>query len=63
MSDKEKIEDLEKFFKEAFCIDGDCNFDGFNKVVMLENKTEEKLMSFKLSDSKRGNFKVHLSNG
>jgi hypothetical protein len=55
--DIDKVKELEQFLKMAFCVDGDCKFMQFDE---FKNSTE-KIMTFKLTDSKRGIFKVSLS--
>lgn len=57
-----KIADLEKFLKEAFCIDGDCDYiEDVAVKGSLYNKDVAGMM-FAMSDSKRGLFYVTLSN-
>jgi len=59
--EKDKILHIEKFLKEAFCIDGKCEFQRFDTLISKTLLVEEKVGTFKLTDSKRGNFKIHLS--
>ena len=57
--DKKQIDDLEVFLKEAFCIDGDCDFIEFVKV---ENSLKPlQSMLFALGDTKRGRFYITVS--
>lgn len=63
MTDKERIKGLENFLKEAFCIDGDCDYKQFDTLISQKEGTSEKVMTFTLNDTKRGKFKVCLSNG
>lgn len=57
-TDQEKIETIENFLKEAFCIDGECEFQSDAKVK-TEYKTDDAIL-FSLHDSKRGLFKIAL---
>jgi len=63
MTDIERIKDLENFLKEAFCIDGNCNYKQFDTLISQKDGTSEKVMTFIMTDTKRGKFKVCLSNG
>ena len=63
MSDEERILKLENFLKEAFCIDGNCKYKQFDTLISQKDGTSEKVMTFVLEDTKRGKFKVCLSNG
>nr|WP_299488637.1 hypothetical protein [uncultured Allomuricauda sp.] len=51
----------EKFLKEAFCIDGECTFMGYEKAVgIIYPDTPRNEMKFKLNDSERGTFYVTI---
>jgi len=53
----QKVATMEKFLKEAFCVDGPVKLLGFDKLEILK----ETVMTFELTDSKRGKFNVSLS--
>lgn len=61
MTTEERIKDLENFLKEAFCIDGDCTKKGFDKLIS-KNGEHRSTLTFKLNDSKRGDFLVSITN-
>ena len=63
MTDEQRILKLENFLKEVFRIDGDCKYKQFDTLVSLKEGTSEKVLTFILDDTKRGKFKVCLSNG
>jgi len=50
-----EVEVMQVFFKQAFCIEGICEF---HKVLEIEGKLST---MFKLTDSKRGEFFVTIS--
>ena len=62
MTTQDEIKGLEEFLKLAFCIDGDCKFTQFDLLVSQKKGTSDKVMTFILNDSKRGKFKVALTN-
>jgi len=55
MTDSDKLEELEKFLKEAFCIDGACTFHKHTKVDDMGS------LMFKLTDTRRGTFYVTIT--
>ena len=59
--DKQKIKEIEIFLKEAFCVDGECNYKKFDTLVSQKDGITEKVMTFILTDTERGTFKVCLS--
>ena len=56
----EMIKELEVFLFKSFEVDMMCNFVGIEKVVSIDDSVVEGL-SFILTDSKRGRFKVTIS--
>ncbi len=53
--EKNQTREVESFLKEAFCIDGSCNY-----IEDVKIKTTNSAM-FCLTDSKRGRFYVTIS--
>ena len=60
MTTEKQIKDLQNFLKEAFCIDGDCTKKGFDQLISKNGEHRETL-TFKLNDSKRGEFLVSIA--
>jgi uncharacterized protein YktB (UPF0637 family) len=60
MTTEERIKELQNFLKEAFCIDGDCTKKGFDQLVS-KNGENRQTLTFKLNDSKRGEFLVSIA--
>lgn len=56
----QKIENLESFLSDAWCIDGECKFQGVSKSCLYQ-KTHTEVPVFKLTDSKRGEFLISVS--
>ncbi len=62
---EKQLDDMEKFLKEAFCIDGECKY--YNQTAVITIKPIEKIgaaptsMTFKLTDSKRGTFYITMT--
>lgn len=57
--EKQQIKEIEVFLKEAFCIDGDCNY--IEEVKVNSTLKTTYAMLFALGDTKRGNFYVTIS--
>ena len=56
---KQQINKMETFLKDAFCIDGECNYIEDVKVNSTLKTTSS--MFFALGDTKRGLFFVTIS--
>lgn len=59
-SAKKMISDMEIFLKEAFCIDGECNYIEQVSIDSSLKKINNSML-FALGDSKRGQFYVTIS--
>lgn len=55
----EKTSEIEKFLAEAFCIDGNCDFQGLGELK--SRACVSTVTVFNLQDSKRCNFTITLS--
>lgn len=55
--DKIRLNEIENFLKESWCIDGSAKFNGFDKLA----KANVDVTSFELTDSVRGKFLVSIS--
>lgn len=55
--DKIRLNEIENFLKESWCIDGSAKFNGFDKLA----KTNVDVTTFELTDSVRGKFLVSIS--
>lgn len=56
-----RVEKLEAFFKEVFLINGESSMKGFYKLISPDGDHHDAL-TFKLSDSVRGEFLVSIVN-
>jgi hypothetical protein len=57
-----QLNGVKDFLKMAFCIDGEVVTTGKEVMTIEQDGTSYKGISFTLNDSKRGEFKVVLSN-
>jgi hypothetical protein len=53
-TDEEMTQEMAKFLKMAFCIDGECSFISLDKINV--NEVEIIQSTFLLTDSRRGEF-------
>jgi len=56
MSINDNINNLEKFLKEAFCINKECKFVGF-----IKTSKSKRAAQFQLNDTKRKTFYITIS--
>lgn len=60
-ADKKNSDHIAKFLKEAFCIDGYCKMQGASKITSIKGGDTKEGLTFKLTDSERGDFFVTIS--
>lgn len=53
---------VKSFLKEAFAVDGEVTTSGKEVITIEQDGTKYKGISFTLNDSKRGEFKIVMSN-
>lgn len=56
----EQIKQLEEYIKDAFGMDGECEFDGIYPLLIRDDLAKD-MQVFKLTDSKRGNFLIGIT--
>lgn len=57
-----QLDGVKEFLRLAFCIDGDVVTDGKQVLTIEQDGTKYTGISFTLTDSERGKFKIVMSN-
>ena len=58
----EHLDKTKNFLKEAFCIDGEVTTTGKQCIVVEQDNSNYYGISFTLTDSQRGEFKIVMCN-
>jgi hypothetical protein len=61
MTHEDRIKNLEKFLKDAFCIDGECKYRSTDVILSKDTSEINQDTTFVLTDSKRGSFLISMS--
>lgn len=59
---REHLEKTKRFLKDAFCIDGEVTTTGKQCIVVEQDNSNYQGISFTLTDSQRGEFKIVMCN-